>query len=76
MDAILRSLREQARSGTLERNTVIANRALAGENIPSLASEYKISKVLVYTIIHRHLRNIKEAKDRIEKQETNVAIAE
>lgn len=76
MDVILKSLREQARSGTLERNTIIANRVLAGEYIPNLAIEYKISKAAVYGIVHRHVRNVKEAQNRIEKTETNLVMTE
>jgi Mor family transcriptional regulator len=76
MEAIFRSLREQVRNGTLERNTIIARRALAGENISKLASEYKISKALVYKVIHRHVRNVNEAQNRIGNTGTNLAITE
>jgi hypothetical protein len=76
MNATLRSLKEQARNGTLERNTIIALRGLAGEDFVILAGEFNISKARVCTIIKRYKQNKEEAQSRIEKTETKLIMTE
>jgi hypothetical protein len=59
MNKVLKSLNSQDRSGTLERNTIIALRANAGERYSDLAREFKMNPSSVKRIVDRHNANRK-----------------
>ena len=60
MNRKIKSLNAQLRAGTIERNTEIALRALAGEPQVNLAKEFGVSKQMVNKIVKRHTRKANE----------------
>jgi Mor family transcriptional regulator len=62
MNRLTKSLNAQRRNGTLERNTTIALRVLAGDDVVSLAEEYGLSKAQIYMIRDNYRRNQEEAR--------------
>jgi len=54
MNKKIKSLNAQFRHGTIERNTIIALRALGGEPQVALAKEFHITKQMVNKIVKRH----------------------
>ncbi len=60
MNRKIKSLNAQLRAGTIERNTEIALRALAGEPQVELAKEFNLTKQMVNKIVKRHTRKANE----------------
>jgi len=54
MNKKIKSLNAQFRHGTIERNTIIALRALGGEPQVALAKEFHITKQMVNKIVKRY----------------------
>jgi Mor family transcriptional regulator len=63
MNTLLKTLKEQARRGVLERNIIIARRALSGERVQKIADEYGLSRAAIYQIVRRHEQNLERSRD-------------
>ena len=57
MNKKIKSLNAELRVGTIERNTEISLRALAGEPQIALAKEFGISKQMVNKLVKRRRNN-------------------